>query len=239
MVPAEQAPSGGPKRLPRGTLGSEVILDAALRLLDAEGAAALTMPRLGRELGASSTAVYRHFPSRDDVVLGVADRLIGEALERFQPAESWVETLRDLALRFWTTCEGHPAAASMTYMRTTRRPHEVEAVEAILGAVLAAGWQGREALLQYRAYASFVLSLAGAGAAFASLAKEERVGDESAWPRVYGRLGERRHPNVAAMAAYMSEQVSAREVFEHQVDLYLQSMVMQAPRGGRPSGPSA
>lgn len=220
----------GQKRLPRGTLSAEAILDAALRLLDTQGVAALSMPRLGRELGASSTAVYRHFPSRDDIVLGVADLLIGESLEDFRPSEDWVETLRDLALRFWVTCERHPAATSLTYMRTTRRPNEMRAVEAILSAVLAGGWQGRDALMQYRGFASFVLSIAGAGAAFMSLPEEERAGDESAWPRVYAHLDGRHHPHLASMAAYIGEEISPREVFQHQVDLFLQAMADRAPR---------
>ena len=48
----------------------------SLRLLDTGGVAGFSMPKLGRALGADPTAVYRHFASKDDLVLAIADRLI-------------------------------------------------------------------------------------------------------------------------------------------------------------------
>ncbi len=217
------------ERLARGTLTPDVITTTALDLLDAEGVGALSMPRLGRKLGASSTAVYRHFPNRDEVVLGVADALIGEALDGFEPVADWVDTLRDLGWRIWETCERHPAAMSLTYMRTTRRPNEMRAVEAIMAAVLAGGWHGRQAVLAYRGYASFVLSIAGAGATFMSLPEMDRAGDQSAWPRVYGHLDARDYPHLAEMAPHMGVEISPREIFELQLELYLRAVSAGAP----------
>lgn len=217
-------------RLPRGTLTEDLILRTTLQLLDAEGVEAFSMPRLGRELGASSTAVYRHFPSRDHIVLGVADLLIGETLEGFEPADTWVDTLRDLALRIWDVYERHPAAGSITFMRTTRRPNEMRAVDAIMGAVLDAGWTGSAALVRYRGFASFVLGIAGAGAVFRTLPEEDREGDQAAWPQIYGHLDRARYPHVAAMAPHLDEEITAREVYEHQVDLYLVALAAQAPQ---------
>ena len=222
-------------RLARGTLSAQAIVRATVRLLDAEGVAAFSMPRLGRELGASSTAMYRHFPSRDELLLEVADWLIGESLEGFTPSESWVETLRDLAMRVWGTCERHPAAFSLTYLRTTRRPHEMRAVDAIIGAVLEAGWRERDAILAYRGFASFVLGIAGAGATFLSLPEEQRAGDERAWLQVYGSFEGRRLPNLAVVAPYLAVDISPREVFEHQVAGYLAAMAARAP--GAPPAP--
>ena len=40
------------------------------------------MRRLGKELGADPTAIYRHFRDKDDVVVGALDRLIAECVER-------------------------------------------------------------------------------------------------------------------------------------------------------------
>lgn len=229
MTSGPQVPQAKQERLARGTLRPDTIVASALRLLDAEGVSALSMPRLGREMGASSTAVYRHFSSRDEVVLGVADVLIGEALEGFEPAHAWVETLRDLGRRIWATCECHPAAMSLTYMRTTRRPNEMRAVEAIMAAVLAGGWREREAVMTYRGYASFVLGIAGAGATFMSLPEEDRDGDQAAWPRVYGHLDGGHFPHLAAMAPHLGAEISPREVFEHQLDLYLRALSASSP----------
>ena len=44
------------------------ITDAARRHLAAEGAAGLSLRAVARELGMASSAVYRYFPSRDDLL---------------------------------------------------------------------------------------------------------------------------------------------------------------------------
>ena len=54
----DDAPPAGPT--PREPLTRERMLTAALRLLDAEGLDALTMRRLGHELGRDPMALYRH-----------------------------------------------------------------------------------------------------------------------------------------------------------------------------------
>jgi AcrR family transcriptional regulator len=230
MPPVQAGDGAQPKRLPRGTLTEEMILEATLRLLDTEGIEAFSMPRLGRELGASSTAVYRHFPSRDHIVLGVADLLIGEALDGFEPAGDWVATLRDLALRLWDAYVRHPAAGALTHMRTTRRPHEMRAVDAIVRAVRQAGWEGVDAMVQYRGFSAFVLSTAGTGATFSALPDEERAGDESAWRHDYRVVDPDRYPDIAAIAPYFGAAVTERDVYELQVDLYLEAMRARAPR---------
>ena len=43
------------------------IVDAARRHLAVEGAAGLSLRAVARELGMASSAVYRYFPSRDDL----------------------------------------------------------------------------------------------------------------------------------------------------------------------------
>lgn len=45
-------------------------MQAAFRLADANGLPALTMRALGNHLGVDPTAVYRHFPSRDQILTG-------------------------------------------------------------------------------------------------------------------------------------------------------------------------
>ena len=76
-IPAPRRKRGG---LRRGTLTPDRIVAESLRLLDTGGVAGFSMPKLGRALGADPTAVYRHFASKDDLVLAIADQLIEEAM---------------------------------------------------------------------------------------------------------------------------------------------------------------
>lgn len=148
--------------LRRGSLTQELIVKESLRLLDERGTAGFSLPKLGRALGADPTAVYRHFASKDDLVLAIADHLIEEAMGDISPRECWVDTVIEVARRLRRTYRAHPAAAALSACRTTQRPAEMRIVNVLIGAVLDAGFEGPQAALIYRALGDFVLSWAGA-----------------------------------------------------------------------------
>lgn len=65
------------------------IAEVARRHLASAGAAALSLRAVARELGMASSAVYRYFPSRDDLLTALivdAYDAIGEAAERAEAA---------------------------------------------------------------------------------------------------------------------------------------------------------
>src|SRR5262245_20564519 len=62
-------------------LDPDKILVAALAVADREGLAGMTMRQVGAELGADPTALYRHFPSKNELVAAMADRLFAGLLE--------------------------------------------------------------------------------------------------------------------------------------------------------------
>jgi TetR/AcrR family transcriptional regulator, tetracycline repressor protein len=67
-----------PAALPTAGTGisSGDVVDAALRIVEREGASALTMRRLADELGAAVTAIYWHVGNRDALVDLLVERLI-------------------------------------------------------------------------------------------------------------------------------------------------------------------
>jgi AcrR family transcriptional regulator len=92
------------------------ITDAARRQLAEVGAAALSLRAVARELGMASSAVYRYFPSRDDlltrlIIDGYDD--LGAAAESADlpsapPAERWLAVCR--AVRTWARAHPHEYA---------------------------------------------------------------------------------------------------------------------------------
>src|ERR671922_104598 len=75
---------------PRGrppTIGREIVLDAAIRLLDAEGVEALTMRRLASALGVSAMALYRHVGSKDELLMVLVDRLAARLVYPSRPQD--------------------------------------------------------------------------------------------------------------------------------------------------------
>ena len=92
------------------------ITDAARRQLGEVGAAALSLRAVARELGMASSAVYRYFPSRDDlltrlIIDGYDD--LGAAAEAADapdapPRERWLAVCR--AVRGWARAHPHEYA---------------------------------------------------------------------------------------------------------------------------------
>jgi AcrR family transcriptional regulator len=99
----------------RAELTSE-ITDAARRQLADVGAAALSLRAVAREVGMVSSAVYRYFPSRDElltrlIIDGYDD--LGAAAEEADdptapPAERWLAVCR--AVRVWALAHPHEYA---------------------------------------------------------------------------------------------------------------------------------
>ncbi|MER6267519.1 TetR/AcrR family transcriptional regulator [Streptomyces sp900105755] len=96
------------------------IKDEARRQLAAEGAAKLSLRAVARELGMVSSALYRYFPSRDDLLTALiidAYDSLGEAAESAHaaaaaadaaPAHRWVAVCE--AVRGWALTHPHEYA---------------------------------------------------------------------------------------------------------------------------------
>ncbi len=62
----------------RSPLDRARIVDAALRVADAEGLDAVTMRRVARELRTGAMSLYRHVPGKEGLVSFMIDRALGE-----------------------------------------------------------------------------------------------------------------------------------------------------------------
>lgn len=58
-----------------GSSRQDEILDRAMELLREGGLAGLTMKKVAERVGFTEPAIYRHFPNKQALLLGVADRL--------------------------------------------------------------------------------------------------------------------------------------------------------------------
>ncbi|MEV4686187.1 TetR/AcrR family transcriptional regulator [Microbacterium sp. LWH3-1.2] len=217
-------------RRKRGSLSRDEIVAAALRLMDGEGEPALTFARLGEELKASPTAVYRHFLSRQDLLRALADHLDGISIEGYTPTDDWRIDLQDLAWRAWRTANEHPAAAAISLSLVSNGTNELRAVEWVLRAIHRAGLTGRQAVVQYQVYSNLVLGSAGAHGARLS-APDAREVDEG-WIQVYAPKDPSQFPHAEAVKAELAS-VTYEEVFAKQLEMYLDALaIMGAPGDG-------
>jgi AcrR family transcriptional regulator len=217
------------RRLRRGSLTPEMIVTESLRLLDTDGSEGFSLPKLGRALGADPTAVYRHFASKDDLVLAIADRLIEEAMDGLEPKECWLETLEQVIRRLRGTYIAHPAAAALSSYRTTQRPAEMQTVNILIGAVLQAGYEGQQAAVVYRSIGDFGLAWAGGEASLLALDADLQKADRGAWTRAYLAVGRAEYPNIWQIRDHLAD-VSDDAIFETILSFVIEGLQRQAPR---------
>jgi len=214
--------------LPRGSLTRELLVRESLSLLDKDGVAGFSLPKLGRALGADPTAIYRHFASKDDLVLAIAEALIEESLGGLEPAQCWVETLRQIARHARCTFLAHPAAASLTTYRTTQGPAEMRAADMIMGALHQAGFTGKEAAVVYRAFADFTLFWSGGEASFLALDEKAQQNDREAWNRAYLVADRVKYSNIWRIREELPY-VDDDGIFETIVSFVLDGIIARAP----------
>ena len=214
--------------LPRGSLTRELLVRESLRLLDKDGVAGFSLPKLGRALGADPTAIYRHFASKDDLILAIGDALIEEGCAGLEPSECWVRTLSEIARRARRTALAHPAAASLTASRTTQGPAEMRAVDLIIGALHQAGFTGKEAAVLYRAFGDFIQFGSGGEATFLALDEEAQQKDRDAWTRAYLVADRAAYPSIWRIREELPD-VQDDDIFETILSLVLDGIIARAP----------
>lgn len=150
-----------------GRLSRERVLAAALEVVDREGLSALSMRRLGAELGVEAMALYRYAPSKDALLDGLVEALyseIGEVLaadaeQRGGPRAE----LRGTAVATYRVALAHPHVVPLLATRIlsvplARRPHAVlREHERVLALLAGAGVPEPAAPTAYRALMSWLL----------------------------------------------------------------------------------
>ena len=96
-------PKAGQERLTR-----ELIIGAALRLIDEEGMDALSMRRLAAELGVDPMAIYHHLPGKAAVVTGVVEAVFAELRVPPPGDKGWQDGVRAFARAYRDVARAHP-----------------------------------------------------------------------------------------------------------------------------------
>jgi AcrR family transcriptional regulator len=199
-------------------LSREVIVDAFLRITDEEGADAGTLRRLGIELRADPTSIYRHFRDKQELVAAAADRLLSDAFEGFRPSGSWRADVRELCLRGRAVYMTHPGVLLGVATTPTALGTGLLLAEHMLGAIRAAGLEDAEAVLAFEALEDYVVGKAGIDAA----------SDNEGWRQVHAALPAGTFPNLTATASSIYR--DPEEAFLYGLDLMLDALEARLER---------
>lgn len=213
-------------------LSTDLIVETARALVDAEGLAALSTRRLAAELGVSGPSLYNHFRTKDQILEAVADSVSvlvdlsmfegGEGGEGSERVRDWRTALHDWAVSYRAALRDHPNIVPVLARGPGRRPAGLRLADAVYGGMVEAGWPPAQAtsigaLMRYFIMGSALGSFAGGF-----------VDDESAYdPADYPHLGQ------AHLLAEQQEKIDER-AFETGLTALLDGLAQQYAQLGRP-----
>lgn len=159
MSTASAAP-GRPQRSGRvgrpRLLSRDAVIEAALRLVDAQGLEALTIRQLADNLEVGTMTVYGYFAGKDELVQVMADALLARIA-----VPSVGEDPRVALVRFFTElhalCLDHPTLVNIFSATSVTGPAAHQRVDGVLSLLLATGLSGPEAVAAYRTITAYTL----------------------------------------------------------------------------------
>jgi AcrR family transcriptional regulator len=197
-------------------LDREVIVRAAQRIVEDEGLAGLTLRRIGGELGADPTAIYRHFRDKDELVVELADRAFA-SIAFPDPALPWQERLRELSRGALELYRTNPDFAIALSHQPDDTPGLERIAEAVLAALADAGLGPRERAIYYQLLTNYVV---GSGLYISQLALDD-WGPETipAVRRAYAVLPPEAFPRCVESAAHLFPDMD--DVYDRGVDVLI------------------
>jgi AcrR family transcriptional regulator len=124
-----------------------MIVDAAVRLADAEGVDAVSMRRIASELGVGTMSLYRYVETKDDLLDLMCDQVMGEDADGGSGSGSgddgsvgdgevgadWRADLSGIALRYRALMLRHPWMLPISASRPPLGPNVLRRTERLLG----------------------------------------------------------------------------------------------------------
>jgi len=115
------------------------VLRAAVELADRGGIDALSMRRLGQELGVEAMALYRHVQNKDGLLDGAVDAVVGE-IAILPLGDTWTATVRAQVLVARDVMLRHPWAPRVIVERPTLGPAILRYLETFMATLERGGF---------------------------------------------------------------------------------------------------
>lgn len=124
---------------PRPPLTRDRVLRTAIALADASGIDALTMRKLGVELGVEAMSLYRHVANKVDLLDGMIDTVFAE-IDLPDDEADWRTAMRRRSLSARTVMSRHPWATGLMESRATPGPATVRHHDGVIATLRGAGF---------------------------------------------------------------------------------------------------
>ncbi|MFJ4920350.1 TetR/AcrR family transcriptional regulator [Streptomyces sp. NPDC088725] len=222
------APRRGRPRKGVGTLTRDVIVRAALSVIDGEGIEAVSMRTVARSLGVDAKSLYNYVDGKDDLLDAVAEQILaGVALP--EPTGSLDTDLRAIGRTFRANTLAHPRAGTLVLTRQLASRAGLQPVARVLSVLRAAGCGPEESVHLLRTLLASVVGTllreVSDGPTFGTVAPE-------ATARRQRDLEASGMPALVEAAPYLAR-FSHDEEFEYALDLIVTAVTAKVGKGGR------
>ena len=145
---------------PRALLSCVRIAETALELVDRDGLDALSMRKLGAELGVEGMAIYRYFPNKAALLAGVVEVLLAKLVIPPPSDVPWQLVFRELSRAYRALLLRHPHAIPLLAALPLSDPAAAHAAGAVMAQLRAAGFDAQSALKTLATITSYVVGVA-------------------------------------------------------------------------------
>ena len=176
--------------------------------MDAHGTEALTMRRLADELEMAPMALYRYFPSKDEL-MDAAIELAAPEIELPKPgAGPWKEQLAELARALFRAGLRHPSVARERFNRPLQTQGALRITDSSIAVLLEAGLSKADSVAAFKALLVHTLGAAAFAAAESRSDVRERASERHA------SLPPEEVPAMAAVAGELTAALGGDQAFE-------------------------
>ena len=208
----------------RASLSREVVADRALVIADAEGIEAVTIRRLATDLGVTPMALYWHFRTKEDLLAGLADRVL-DAVEVPARTGDWVADIRAAMNALVTAMRPHPQIAPLVSGQIMRNPTGLDITEMALATLEDAGFTPEAASpLAMHALLSVVSMVTSDQVDDSGFTREQRDAHLRAKRASLSSLSPEKYPALIRHADAMTYCPDVEEFFDLGIDLYIEGV---------------
>jgi AcrR family transcriptional regulator len=229
-----------PRRTPapgREPLTADKIVDAAFRVLDAEGLDAVSMRRVAEELHTGAASLYAHVANKEELLELVRERVLSEIRVPKPDAAHWQDQLREMAHEIQRAHANHRDVARLSLGNIPVGYHALRIGEGMLAIMLAGGVPPYVAARAADSLSLYIAADAYEGALIVS--RYGNLDTEEAAARFRDRLEEIKayyrslpRDRFPSLVAYVEELVQADsdERFAFGLDMLIRSLETYVPK---------
>ena len=226
---------GAPASVPERRRGRpprcfEDIVAVASELVDEHGASGVNMRMLAERLNTSTATLYRHVSGKDELMVHVVDRLLGEVQAAdagtMDAPYSWREALRQIAFGYRRFLAAHPNVLPLLVAQLPIGPNALAIRERSLATLDGCGFSRGLAARVFTTLLQYVVGSAVTQAGSPGPQEAAAIGD------YYRSLDAANFPHVSRAAAALTE-TSLDEEFVAGLEIVLHAIEHARERSGR------